>query len=74
MTRFQRPYKTSIADGSTGCKACGAGAMFTVTQHTPDGDVEVLGESFRDEDLANSICEWMNDAFEAGVAASSGQS
>lgn len=62
------PYRVEI--DKMGCPACGRGALWTVIQ---PGDI-AIGQSFHDKADADELAEYMNLAFNAAVARTTGKS
>lgn len=48
-----------------GCKHCGHGDYWTIVSGTGDDEIGI-GTSWGDRELADDICDLMNDAFAAG--------
>lgn len=53
-----------------GCPTCGHGEHFTVLDTATDTQ---LSTSYEDKELAEDICGWMNQAFEAGTQEGAGK-
>lgn len=61
----KRPYFVEV--DHKGCNACHAERTWGVATIGANGKLEfLLGESWGDEEHALDICNWLNDAFEAG--------
>lgn len=51
--------------GTDGCKHCGHGFMWTLESGHGGNEIRI-GTSWGDKELAQDICELMNDAYESG--------
>lgn len=63
---LQGRFRVEIADGAAGCGHCGAGAMYTVVYNDVDGEECQISTSYQEREVAESICEVMNIAYELG--------
>jgi len=51
------------ADSRLACKCCGAETLYEIVDATDTA----LGQSFGDKELTDDLCDYMNQAFRAGV-------
>jgi hypothetical protein len=64
MEPAKNPFK--VEKDVSGCPQCGHGDMWTIVG--PHGTQ--IGQSWGDQELVEDICQYMNEAFEAGLETS----
>lgn len=63
MSEHYRVVECELSEG--GCAHCGHGAMWTLESGHGGNEIRI-GTSWGDKELAEDICDLMNDAYESG--------